>query len=322
MERRAALGIGGVAVAVLLGAAVVVGGDGADSDDRRPAPPPSAARRAVAPTPSRALPPRASAALPPGLDPARPSDCLIEPSQVVKVNSAVEGVIAGIFVDRGDSVRRGQVVAQLRADVDRAGLAAARARAGNVYSERAAASRATYLDSLRRSSEQARQYVSRVSVEEAQANARAAADERNAAGQDRRVAQLESTRYARVLAEKTVVSPISGIVTERAMSPGEYRGPDASHILTIAQVDPLFVEVFAPIAQLRLVAIGQTVRILPEQPVGGAYEARIKVIDRVFDAASGTFGMRLELPNPGNRLPAGLRCRIEIGQGNQAHAPA
>lgn len=312
MERRAALGIGGVAVAVLLGAAVVVGGDGADSDDRRPAPPPSAARRAVAPTPSRALPPRASAALPPGLDPARPSDCLIEPSQVVKVNSGVEGVIAAIYVDRGDTVRRGQVMAQLRADVDRAGLAAAQAKAANVYSERAAASRAVYLDSLRRSNEQVGKYVARVSVEEAQANAKAAADERNAAGQERRVAVLDSARYSRVLGEKTVRSPVNGIVTERRMSPGEYRGADASHILTVAQVDPLFVEVFAPIAQLKSVAVGQSVTIRPEEPVGGEYQARIKVIDRVFDAASGTFGMRLELPNPGYRLPAGLRCRIDL----------
>lgn len=312
MERRAALGIGGVAVAVLLGAAVVIGGDGADSDDRRPAPPPSAARRAVAPTPSRALPPRASAALPPGLDPARPSDCLIEPSQVVKVNSGVEGVIAAIYVDRGDTVRRGQVVAQLRADVDRAGLAAAQAKAANVYSERAAASRAVYLDSLRRSNEQVGKYVARVSVEEAQANAKAAADERNAAGQERRVAVLDSARYSRVLGEKTVRSPVNGIVTERRMSPGEYRGADASHILTVAQVDPLFVEVFAPIAQLKSVAVGQTVTIRPEEPVGGEYQARIKVIDRVFDAASGTFGVRLELPNPGYRLPAGLRCRIDL----------
>ena len=115
-----------------------------------------------------------------------------------------------------------------------------------------------------------------------------------------------------MLAEKTVRSPVDGIVTERRMSPGEYRGADVSHILTVAQVDPLFVEVFAPIAQLTSVAVGQTVTIRPEAPVGGEYQARIKVIDRVFDAASGTFGMRLELPNPGYRLPAGLRCRIDL----------
>ncbi|MEP7221160.1 MAG: efflux RND transporter periplasmic adaptor subunit [Novosphingobium sp.] len=308
MDRRFALTIGGGALAVAAAIAFAYSGDDDGGPVREERPKPIAAVQAV-----QHLDRPTAAVTPPGLDPARPTDCLIEPSQVVKVNSGVEGVIAAIYVDRGDVVHRGQVVAQLRADVDQASLAAAQAKAGNVYTERAAASRAVYLDAVRKRSEQIGQYLARDNVEEAQANARAAAEERNAAQQERRVAQLESVQHSRILGEKTVRSPVNGIVTERAMSPGEYRGSDASHILTVAQVDPLNVEVFAPIAQLGSVSIGQSVKIFPEQPVGGEYVARIKVIDRVFDAASGTFGMRLELPNPGNRLPAGLRCRIEIG---------
>jgi hypothetical protein len=38
----------------------------------------------------------------------------------------------------------------------------------------------------------------------------------------------------------------------------------------------------------------------------------VTVVDRVFDAASSTFGVRLELPNPDYSLPAGLRCRIRF----------
>lgn len=247
---------------------------------------------------------------PPGLDDARPTDCLIEPSAVVKVNSGVEGVVQAVHVERGDMVRRGQVIAQLRADVDQAGAAAAAARANNVHTVRAAETRAAYLDSLRQRSEKIARYLAADSVEEAQANARAAAEERQAAAEDQRVARLEYVRTQRILAEKTVRSPVDGIVTERAMSPGEYRGPDASHIVTIARVDPLYVEVFAPIAQLDSIRLGDQVTIYPEKPVGGEYLARVTVVDRVFDAASGTFGMRLELPNPDHALPAGLRCTI------------
>jgi hypothetical protein len=32
----------------------------------------------------------------------------------------------------------------------------------------------------------------------------------------------------------------------------------------------------------------------------------------VVDAASGTLGVRLELPNPGYRLPAGLKCKVRF----------
>jgi RND family efflux transporter MFP subunit len=316
MNRTRALAAGATALVAIFAGTLIFGNDGNEPEARV-----ERGGRAQSPTTAeRKSPASAVAALAPaapGLDPTRPTDCLIEPSQVVRVNSGVEGVIDRIFVERGDVVRRGQIVAQLRADVDRAGLSAAQARAANVYSERAAASRAAYLESVRQRSEQIGQYIARDKVEEAQANARAAAEERSAAAQERRVAQLEATQTARVMSEKTVRSPVNGIVTERSMSPGEYRGPDASHIVTIAQVDPLNVEVFAPIAQLGSVKVGDLIAVHPEEPVGGEYFARVKVIDRVFDAASGTFGMRLELRNPNYKLPAGLRCRIEFAEGKK-----
>jgi RND family efflux transporter MFP subunit len=297
-------------LAVIAGLWVVLGGGGQDRViQARAATTDRAAERADADALSET---EVAAIAPPGLDSARPTDCLIEPSQVVRVNSGVEGIIQAVYVERGDDVRRGQVVAQLRDDVDRAAAAAAQARASNVHTVQAAESRAGYLESVRQRNEQISQFLSRDQVEEAQANARAAREERQAAAEDQRVARLEYSQSQRIMAEKTVRSPVSGVVVERAMSPGEYRGPDASHILTIAQVDPLHVEVFAPIAQLAAVKLGDQITIVPEEPVGGKYLATVKVVDRVFDAASGTFGMRLELPNPGNRLPAGLRCRIEF----------
>lgn len=311
MERKHAIVMGGTVLAAVAGSVLLL-----SEDDLAPVNERAATQRALSAAQRSSGPTIAAAAapgvLPPGMDPARPTDCLIEPSQVIRVNSGVEGVIQAIYVERGDTVARGQVVAQLRSDVDRAGAAASQARAANAHSARAAESRAAYLDAVRRRSEQVKQYIARDTLEEAQANARAAAEEKLAASQNQRVAQLEYVQTQRILSEKTVRSPVDGIVTERKMSPGEYRGPDASHILTIAQVDPLNVEVFAPIAQLHSVKIGDSVTIYPEEPVGGKYVARIKVIDRVFDAASGTFGMRLNLPNPGYKLPAGLRCRIEI----------
>jgi hypothetical protein len=38
----------------------------------------------------------------------------------------------------------------------------------------------------------------------------------------------------------------------------------------------------------------------------------VTVVDRVVDAASSTFGVRLELANPDYRLPAGLKCRVRF----------
>ena len=52
--------------------------------------------------------------------------------------------------------------------------------------------------------------------------------------------------------------------------------------------------------------------MLPESPVGGRHNARVHVVDRVMDPASGTFGVRLELQNPGLRLPAGIKCKLNL----------
>jgi membrane fusion protein (multidrug efflux system) len=52
--------------------------------------------------------------------------------------------------------------------------------------------------------------------------------------------------------------------------------------------------------------------VVLEEPVGSEREGVVSVVDRVIDAASGTFGVRLELPNPNYELPAGLRCRVRF----------
>jgi len=50
--------------------------------------------------------------------------------------------------------------------------------------------------------------------------------------------------------------------------------------------------------------------VFPE--IGGRYIAHVTAVDSVFDAASATIGVRLELPNPGNDIPAGLTCQVRF----------
>jgi hypothetical protein len=48
--------------------------------------------------------------------------------------------------------------------------------------------------------------------------------------------------------------------------------------------------------------------------LGGHYSATVTAIDRVFDAASGTFGVRLTLRNPKEAVPGGIRCHVDFPQ--------
>lgn len=129
---------------------------------------------------------------------------------------------------------------------------------------------------------------------------------------NRRLADLELQRTSAEVALRTIKSPVNGVVVERYMHPGEF--PKQEKILKLAQIDPLRVEVYVPVAMLGKIAMGRTAYVKPEPPVTGEYVAKVTVVDRVVDAASGTFGVRLELPNHDLKLPAGLKCTVRFGK--------
>ena len=78
------------------------------------------------------------------------------------------------------------------------------------------------------------------------------------------------------------------------------------------QLDPLLVDVFAPLSWLGRIEVGMSAIVQPEAPIAEAYEAQVTVVDSVVDPASGTFGVQLELRNSDYRLPAGLKCRVRL----------
>lgn len=127
---------------------------------------------------------------------------------------------------------------------------------------------------------------------------------------NRRLADLELNRTTAEVALRTLKSPINGVVVERYMHPGEF--PKQERVLKLAQIDPLRVEVYAPVALLGKIAVGMTGLVKPEEPVKGEYQGKVTVVDKVVDAASGTFGVRMEVPNPDMKLPAGLKCTVRF----------
>ncbi len=84
----------------------------------------------------------------------------------------------------------------------------------------------------------------------------------------------------------------------------------------MAQIDPLRVEVIVPAQIFGRIFPGMPATIVPELPEYGAQIATVTIVDKVIDAASSTFGVRLELPNAEQQMPSGLRClvRFEINE--------
>jgi RND family efflux transporter MFP subunit len=235
------------------------------------------------------------------------------------VRAASEGLIEKIWVDRGDMVKAGQVLVTLDSGVERAATEAARYRSTMQGKIRTGESRVEFSTAKynRREKLAGQSFISLHDRDEALTEKRLAESELVEAKDDRRLAEIEYRRLSEQLRLRTIKSPVDGIVVDRLLSAGELadnrdlRKP----ILRLADIGTLYVEVLMPIEAFGKLVLGQSVEVLPEPPVGGRYVATVQVIDRVHDAASGTFGVRLEMANPGLKLPAGSSARRTLGFG-------
>jgi len=250
-------------------------------------------------------------------------DCVIEARQTVKLASSALGVVAELKVDRGDVVRKTQVLGKLDDSVEAANLALARAKAVNDYDILGHRARLDYLTRKfnRLKDLSVPNVISHQAKEEAEADMKVEQQNLRVAELQLVVARLDAQQSEAVLKQRSFVSPVNGVVVERLLSVGEYRN-DQSPILTLAEIDPLRVEVFVPTLYYGQIAVGDVGHVRPEEPVGGEHNASVTVVDKVIDAASGTFGVRLELANPDLALPAGLKCKIRFdGRPQGARAP-
>jgi RND family efflux transporter MFP subunit len=244
-------------------------------------------------------------------------DCLIEPNQRIDIRSPANALIEKVLVDRGGTVRVGDPLVVLDSTVEREAYAGAMLRAESESDIRVARARVDYAaDKLRRREDLLRQnYISSQDRDDSAAELRVAQAEMALAYDNRRLAVSEAQRLYAVLKQRTLRAPFTGVVTERLQQPGElaFTGEGSARpILKMAQTNPLRVEVVLPVAMMGQVKPGKSAEIIPESPLKGSWQAQVRVIDRVFDSASGSFGVRLELPNPNGDIPAGVRCKVKF----------
>lgn len=253
---------------------------------------------------------------------AAPLACLIEPSQVVDIGSPVVGVIATVAVERGDAVRRGEVVATLRREVERANLSAASSRS-EVQAELRAARAAAELarSKLVRAEDLRRQnFISEVAVEQARSEAEVAYRRVDAVREQQRAAASDTETARSQFALRELVATIDGVIVDRFLNPGER--VDDKPILRIARLDPLRVELVLPLSDLGRLKAGDTVQIKPDYPGAARKTATVERVDKIVDAASRTFRARLTLPNPDHGVLAGVRCQPEWAAATPTAGPA
>ena len=218
----------------------------------------------------------------------QPIDCMIEPNIMVDISSPVDGVLDTLIVDRSDEVKEGEVVATLKSDVEQVAV--------KMSEERLKLSQVQYKRALGLYKKRAISLTERDKLEN-----------------EKELAELDMQHAVANLDLRKIRSPIDGVVVKRYSSPGEFVESDP--VIKIAQLDPLKIEVVSPVSNYGKIDVGMRAEIIPD--FGGYQDliAEVVVVDKVVDAASGTFGIRLELPNKDYAIPSGLKCKVRFMPG-------
>ena len=244
-----------------------------------------------------------------GADFALPGNVVIPPGQVHVVAAPAAGLVDALLVSADEPVKVSQPVATLRSptivEAQQQFLAA-------IADESLATDRLRRTQLLIEGKAIPERELNIAQAESARARARL--DERTQllslmGLSDTQITELRTTR--RIVPTVTIYSPINGTVVKRHTSPGE-RIDAAAPLFTIAELDPLWVELQVPAARLPNLTVGSEVS-LPAQRARG----KIIRIGRTVDTATQSAVAVAEIGTEGASVWPGLAVNATVIIGSQ-----
>jgi membrane fusion protein (multidrug efflux system) len=210
----------------------------------------------------------------------------IEANDEAEVIAKVGGEVRQIFVDEGDSVREGQVLARL--DGDRLRLDVAQTEANLRKLER---------DYKRQVELAEKGLVAKGTAENAKYDL------------DALRAQYDSARLE--LSYTEIRAPIQGVVSARHIKVGNtIKQNDPTFKVT--NLDPLLAFVHVPEKEFRKLAPGQTADVVVDALGGERFVGTISRISPTVDPQTGTFRARVEVADATRHLKPGMFARVNI----------
>ena len=213
---------------------------------------------------------------------------MLIPSQHAKLASRTKGVIAGIRRE-GDKVSKGDPVLELESDVE--GLQLQQQK--HILELRAFERGAS--DELASKS-----VISKTEVEEKRVNYE--------------VARVQLELAGHLFEMRKVLAPFDGVVAERLRERGE-AVDEFTPVITLVNLELLYLEVFLPAAYIREIKKGQAVVVtVPDLP-GRKFTGEVAEVSPAANPASGEFKVRVLVPNPQGELVAGTPAVASFGGG-------
>ena len=205
------------------------------------------------------------------------------------LSSQASGIVAAIHFESGADVKAGTLLVELMAADDIAKLQSLKAVA--------ALARITYERDLRQLKAQA---VSQQTVD---------SDEQTLKSDEAQVAQQQAT-----VDYKFVRAPFSGRLGIRQVDLGQYLSAGTA-IVTLQQLDPIYVDFYLPQQALNQIKVGQQVAAKVDTYPGQKFPGEILAINSKVDPATRNVQVRAALKNPDHKLMPGMYATVDIDAG-------
>lgn len=209
----------------------------------------------------------------------------------VSVMPMVAGALAKVEVQSGAKVKAGQVLARLDDAAEKIAINVAKLAllSAEEKGERYKGLRAT---------------VTRVEIEEAQR----ALDQARLA--------LETAELN--LSRKIITAPIGGITGIVTVNPGD-NVTTQTQIATIDDRSEVLVDFWVPERFASAIAVGAPVEAVAIARPGEVHAGKVEAVDNRIDAASRTIRVRAKIPNPDDRLRAGMAFKVSMKFAGEAY---
>jgi len=206
------------------------------------------------------------------------------------LSSQISGIVSAIHFESGADVRQGRPLVDLTAEDDIAHLEALKAATE--------LARLTY--------ERDQRLVKTKAISEQAVDT----DKWTLKNYEAQVAQQQA-----LVNYKSIKAPFSGRLGIRQVDLGQFLAAGTT-VVTLQQLDPIYVDFFLPEQTLAQIKVGQHVAAKIDAYPGHSFDGAISAINSLVDVATRNVQIRATFSNPNGRLLPGMFATVDIDVGS------
>jgi membrane fusion protein, multidrug efflux system len=129
-----------------------------------------------------------------------------------------------------------------------------------------------------------------------------------------KVARAQVAAQQAIMAEKIVRAPFAGRLGVRPVDVGQFLSA-GTMIVTLQQLDPMFVDFYLPQQALGQIAVGQKAEVTADAYPKQTFVGVVSSLNSKIDSSSRMLQVRASIPNPDGKLLPGMYLGVSVASG-------